>query len=84
MSEEQVVSTEAVSKKDQIIAEIKSEMGEIVTKHLKAAAYEINEVVIPKALDLVGELIPGQIDNAIIMGAKPIVKPAIDSMIGSA
>jgi len=76
-------SAEVLSAKEQIIAQIKEETAEILKKHTKAMLLEINEKVIPKAIDLATEMIPGNIDNAIALGAKPIVKSAVDSMIGS-
>lgn len=70
--------------KEEIVQNIKEQATAIAKKHTKAMLLEMNAVVGPLALDLAAEAIPGQIDNAIIEGAKPLVKSALDSGIEQA
>lgn len=69
--------TVTVNAKDAIIEQIKTEAVAIAKKHSKAMVLELNEVVGPLALDLLAEVIPTQIDNAIIDQAKPLVQSGV-------
>jgi len=49
-------------------------LKEIVVKHAKALLHEVNDTVIPQALDSLKARIPGVVDDVMIEAAKPAVK----------
>lgn len=67
--------------KKQIEEKLKEKVAEIAKTHGKALLHDLNDEVIPLLLDYVAEIIPGQIDNAVIAVAKPPVKSALADLI---
>ena len=72
-----------MEKREQLLEEIKVHATEIAKTHGKQALLDVNEKIVPLLLDIVADAIPGTIDDAVLEGAKPLVKNALDSAIGN-
>lgn len=60
---------------------LKLKAEELGKKHLKAVASDVVEELLPLALDLVKEKIPGQVDDIILETLKPVLKSALKELV---
>lgn len=64
------------------MSEVLKEKAEALgRKHLKAIAHDINDELVPEALNIVKEKIPGQIDDVLVETLKPVLKAALAELI---
>ncbi len=61
--------------------ELKAKAAELGHKHLKAIATDLNEVLIPAALDELKAKINGPFDDIAIDALKPVLKAKLAEMI---
>ncbi len=64
-----------------LVEEMKVEAVEVFKKHQKAMLVELNEKLTEKAIDVIAELIPGNIDNVVADIAKKPVKDGISALV---
>lgn len=60
---------------------LKEKAALIAKKHLKAIAMDVNEELVPAALDMLKERISGPIDDVVIEAVKPALKAALAELI---
>ena len=60
---------------------LKEKAAALGNKHLKAVAHDINNELIPVALDLVKAKINGPVDDVIIEAIKPALKATLSELI---
>ncbi|GEM_PF-6980520 len=60
---------------------LKEKAAALGNKHLKAIAHDINVELVPEALDLLKEKIPGVVDDVIIESIKGPLKAVFSELI---